>query len=130
MLVDENGSRITTLRGCSVTRLERKDLLAILNFIKGAVRAFCKNGDPNNGKYVTFELRDLFGGVNFDWDKTPMQELYNKYYNPNAFDPNKAAIAEAGKAAGRLLKRILFEEEGRKYKPCDAGKANGYTWIE
>ena len=131
MLEDQNGTPITAHKGGSVAGLNEAEIQAILYFIQGAVRAFCKNGDPNNGNYVTFALRDLFGGVNYCWGGTPMQALYDKFYNTDGADPDEeSVIDEAGKAAGRLLKRVLIEEEGRVYKQCDAGMANGYTWIK
>lgn len=85
----------------------------IMNFLQGAVYCWCKNrkGEP-------FAARDLLGGDNYYWQDTPMMVLYDYYKNGD--DANyEYAVEEAGKAAGRLLYHLLYDDK-REFK----------TWVE
>lgn len=56
-----------------------------------------------------------------------MEVLFTKYIAEGY--STEAAIEEAGKSAGHLLKRVLIEDNNRTYRLGDAGMANGYTWL-
>ena len=80
-----------------------------------------------------FSASDFLGGVNFNWESTPMQALYN-FYNPDA-DPAKHddAVQQAGQAAGYLL-WVALDRDSRKFK-TEIREAHGrpvrhYLWIK
>jgi len=122
MLIDENNNPITDHRGGSVRGLESHEIQRMLDFILGAVRAICADREGSQ-----FAARDFLGGANYFWQGTPMYRLYEKYRDEGY--SSDAAIEEAGKSAGHLLKRVLIEDTERTYRLGDAGMANGYTWI-
>ena len=85
----------------------------IKDFLQGAVYCWCKNR-----KNDWFTARELLGGDNRNWSRTPMQALYRAVGDEE----------QAGKEAGWLLIRVIeddkryFETEkvegdwGRKYR--------------
>lgn len=85
----------------------------IMHFLQGSVYCWCKNckGKP-------FAARDLLGGDNYYWQDTPMMALFKYYRNGNDAN-NEYAIEEAGKAAGRLLYQLLYDDK-REFQ----------TWVE
>lgn len=122
MLIDQNDKPIETHRGGSIRGVSDAEIQRMLDFLFGAVRAICADREGTQ-----FAARDFLGGTNYFWEGTPMQVLYNKYINEGY--SSDAAVEEAGKTAGHLLKRVLIEDENRTYRLGDAGLANGYTWI-
>lgn len=77
----------------------------IMHFLQGSVYCWCKNR-----KDEAFAARDLLGGDNYYWQATPMMVLFEYYRNGD--DSNNAyAVKEAGKAAGRLLYQLLYEDK-------------------
>ena len=122
MLEDNNGKPITTHRGGSVRGVSEPEIQRMLDFLFGAVRAICADREGTQ-----FAARDFLGGANYFWQGTPMYRLYEKYIDEGY--SQDAAIKEAGKTAGHLLKRVLIEvDTNRTYVLGDAGLANGYTW--
>ena len=85
----------------------------IMNFLQGSVYCWCKNrkGEP-------FAARDLLGGDNYYWEDTPMEALFLYYRNGDDAN-NEYAKEEAGKAAGRLLYQLLYDDK-REFQ----------TWVE
>lgn len=124
MLKDKNGTVITTHRGGSIRGIKSEKIQRMLDFIEGGVWTWCVCPE-NKGKQ--FALRDLFGGANFDWNETPLQELHDKHLNEGRTDADAWDCTR--KDAGRLLKRVLIEDK-REYVEGDAGMAKGYTWIK
>lgn len=125
MLIDEKGNPITNHRGGSVSDIKDSNKLnEILMFLRGGVRTWCNS---ERGK-EQFALRDLFGGGNYYWEGTPLQELYYKYRAKGI--PAEEAVKRAGRDAGRLLKRVLIEEADRTYQVGDAGMALGYRRVK
>lgn len=122
MLIDQNDKPIEAHRGGSIRGVSDAEIQRMLDFLFGAVRAICADREGTQ-----FAARDFLGGINYFWEGTPMQVLYNKYINEGY--SSDAAVEEAGKTAGHLLKRVLIEDENRTYRLGDAGMANGYTWI-
>ena len=122
MLIKENGEQVTTHRGGSIRAVSDADNQRMRDFLLGAVRAICADREGTQ-----FAARDFLGGVNYFWQGTPMEILYEKYISEGY--SSESAVEEAGKSAGHLLKRVLIEDENRTYLLGDAGMANGYTWI-
>lgn len=90
-------------------------------FLQGAVYCWCKNR-----KNEWFVARDLLGGDNKDWQGTPLIDLYEYYLGGN-HNNDKYAIAEAGKAAGRLLAGVLIKDK-RTFKTRE-GYTREYLWT-
>lgn len=122
MLIDNQGNQITDHRGGSIRNVGEQDIQRMLDFLFGAVRAICADREGTQ-----FAARDFLGGANYFWQGTPMYRLYEKYVDEGY--SSDAAVEEAGKTAGHLLKRVLIDDVTRTYRLGDAGMANGYTWI-
>ena len=97
------------------------DLKAIKNFLQGAVYCWVKN---RKGEF--FAAQDLMGGINKDWNGTPLFCLYKKHIAKGK--TKKAAIAEAGKDLGWILKSVLAEDK-HIFKSCNKGLVKGYKKI-
>ncbi|KAF3984802.1 MAG: hypothetical protein HFP81_00255 [Methylococcales symbiont of Hymedesmia sp. n. MRB-2018] len=98
-----------------------EDLKAVKNFLQGAVYCWVKNR-----KDEFFAARDLMGGDNFNWRGTPLYCLYKKHIGKGK--TKEAAIDEAGKDLGWVLKSVLAEDK-RTFESCDKGLAKGYKWV-
>lgn len=105
----------------SVNGIEDDKIIKIQAFLQGSVYCWCKNR-----KDEWFSARDLFGGDNYYWDGTPLEELY-KYYLEDDESKNEYALSEAGKAVGRLLKGILVEDK-RTFESRE-GYTREYRWT-
>ena len=90
-------------------------------FLQGAVYAWVKNK-----KDIQFAARDLVGGENYEWEGTPLNELYLKHRNSGK--DNQEAIEAAGKDVGWLLKAVLFEDK-RHFEVGRSGLTAGYRWV-
>ena len=97
----------------AVHGISEQQLRDMMHFLQGSVYCWCKNrkGEP-------FAARDLLGGDNYYWQDTPMIALFEYYRNGDDAN-NEYAVEEAGKAAGRLLYQLLFEDK-REFE----------TWVE
>jgi hypothetical protein len=104
-----------------VSGIEENDKERIRNFLQGAVYCWC-NIQGNNW----FSLRDLMGGDNSNWDGTPLFALYQKQENAGLSDP--AAIEQAGKEGGWLLKRVISDDR-RSFDTRIAELIRQYQWI-
>lgn len=98
--------------------IEIKEMCA---FLQGAVYCWCKNR-----KNEWFAARDLLGGDNYYWEGTPLMKLYDHFLNDKK-DNGEYAVEEAGKAAGRLLKKVLFEDK-REFETKE-GFTRMYRWT-
>lgn len=94
-------------------------------FMQGAVYCWAKNCLEK-----PFAVRDLMGGVNFEWEGTPLYVLYLKYINSGRDD--KEAINSAARDLGWLTKTILSKDK----RTFEVGKVGGrvgevssYRWI-
>ncbi|MDR2728170.1 MAG: hypothetical protein LBB56_03490 [Chitinispirillales bacterium] len=117
MLVGDFGQ----IRGVQV--LSSQEEQRIKDFMHGAIYCWCKNRPDE-----WFALRDLFGGDNFNWIGTPLQILYEKEAIKGKDD--KESINQAGKSAGRLLKKILFESEKRKFETKQEDMTRKYKFVK
>lgn len=104
---------LTTFKG--VNGFSDTQIEEICAYLLDVVHRWC----DRNG-YNWFAARDLIGGVNYDWTGKPLQPLFD-YYQGGDEANNDYAKKEAGKAAGRLMKRVLIEDN-RRYETRE-----GYT---
>jgi hypothetical protein len=91
----------------------------IYDFLQGAVYCWCKNKPEE-----WFTVRDLQGGENFDWNGTPLITLYDKHIKKGKTHDD--AVKEAGKDAGRVMKRILHDDS-REFL-TEEGYVRSYKW--
>jgi len=101
-------------------------------YIQGAVYCWCKNMPGQ-----IFAVRDLFGGDNADWNRTPLQVIY--YYWSSSYreqypelsddELHEKAAEQASKDVGWLMKSVL-QDDRREFESCDVGKAKGYKWVD
>jgi len=73
-----------------------------------------------------FAARDLVGGENFEWEGTPLVVLYQKHIDLGKTD--EAAISDAAKDLGWLLKAVLHEDK-RHFEVGKSGLTAGYRWV-
>ena len=98
---------------------EQKDLIKA--YLQGAVYSWVKNR-----KGEQFAARDLEGGENYEWEGTPLIVLYEKHIAlGKAID---AAVEDAGKDLGWLLKAVLSEDK-RHFEVGRSGLTAGYRWT-
>ena len=103
-----------------VNGIDPKEKEAIRVYLKGAVYTWDKN--KNN---EPFSARDLVGGINFNWNSTPLQCLYNKHIRMGK--NHKKAVKAAGIDLGWLLKDTLNSDK-RNYFRNKGFKAMTYRW--
>lgn len=85
-----------------VSGIKDHEEMQILNFLQGSVYSWCKNNHNN-----WFSIRDLMGGINNDWNGTPLYSLYLKHLNNKSPNP----IKSAGKDCGWLLKKVIINDK-------------------
>lgn len=106
----------------SVNGFSTQELQMMEAFLQGAVYCWCKNVGSDNW----FAARDILGGKNYYWQGTPLYRLY-EYYLAGDNSMNEYAIEEAGKAAGRLLKKVLIED--KRIFNTREGYTREYCWT-
>ena len=109
-------SEIRNVKGIKNEQIQR-----IYDFLQGGVYCWCKNRSDE-----WFSVRDLLGGENFDWNGTPLIVLFEKHINLGK--SNDEAIADAGKDAGWIVKKVL-DNDTRDFEAKD-GFAKSYRWIK
>lgn len=130
MLIGESKSR--PIEGLSEESHQR-----IMDFLRGAVYGWCITR-----KRDWFTLKDLFGGINYRWQGTP---LYILHEIPGSDDSAQSASSarkeggpvggasggadSAGRNAGLLLKRVLIEDERRSFRTVKDGTTRRYCWT-
>ncbi len=106
-------SKIREVSGITLEQRQR-----IYDFLQGAVYCWCKNRD-----HEWFSMRDLMGGDNYYWQRTPLYALYEKHEGKSD-DPFK----EAGKDSGWLLKRVIHEDK-REFETTVDELVRKYRWT-
>jgi len=101
----------------AITEVERQ---RICDFLQGAVYCWAKNRVSE-----WFALRDLMGGSNFFWNKTPLIILWDKH-KMTGLNDDEALIA-AAKDAGWLLKRVVANDR-RIFETKKDGLVRKYRW--
>ena len=91
----------------------------IKNFFQGAIRCHDKVAV---GEW--FSLRDLMGGENFDWNGTPLQELFEVYRG------RSDALKITAKSAGWLLKAAIEDDLCRRYETKKEAFTRMYRWVK
>lgn len=104
-----------------VYEIDEAEKLLIHEFLRGAVYCWIKNLPDKS-----FALRDLVGGENTDWDRTPLAHVYGKHRRKGKNVDE--AFKDAAKDAGWLLKAVLSEDK-RIFTVEKSGMVNAYRWI-
>ena len=95
----------------------------ILKYIQGAVYCWCKNfGDK------AFAACDLFGGVNNNWNGTPLQALYDyqkKHNQQNLLE--KDLKHKAGIELGWIMKKNIKVDD-RRFSTYKTSQRRYYIW--
>ena len=68
-------------------------------------------------------MRDLMGGENYYWQRTPLYVLYEKHEGKCSNPVN-----EAGKESGWLLKRVIHSDK-RTFKTKKDELVRKYRWT-
>ncbi|KAA3618254.1 MAG: hypothetical protein D8M58_21810 [Calditrichaeota bacterium] len=90
-------------------------------FMQGAIYCWIKNKTE-----IPFAVRDLVGGVNSDWNGTPLQVLYDKHIK--AGKDEDASFESAAIDLGWIVKKLL-SNDNRLFKKGTNGLVNTYLWI-
>ncbi len=94
---------------------------AITSYLRGAVYCWCATSPQQ-----PFAARNLVGGVNFEWQGTPLYPLFEKHIaKGKSID---AAIKDAGRDLGHLLKRTVLEDK-RSFQTYRAALVRHYRWV-
>lgn len=108
-----------------VSGISEDERALIRAFMQGAVYCWVKNCDNK-----PFAVRDLVGGMNFDWRGTPLRVLYEKHRNRGK--DNASAIEAAGIDLGWLVKAVL-DDDRRTFIPgkilIKDGLVSNYHWA-
>lgn len=110
MIIGENNERPNAVHDLD----DEKEVVA---YIQGMVYGWCQSRNTD-----TFAGRDLFGGVNWNWNDTPLQQVYDKQKTDG-----ETAYNVAAQEAGRLLKLVIYEDK-RKFTCERRDDAYYYTW--
>ena len=92
----------------------------IKSFLQGAVYCWCACKGTE-----WFSLRNLAGGVNYQWNGNPLFHLYKKHRKLGKNDDE--SIRAAGKDAGWLLKMVI-SEDNRTFETKTEGLIRMYRW--
>ena len=110
-------TQVRDVRGISTA-----EKLRIMDFLQGAVYCWCKNR-----KNEWFSMRDLMGGDNYNWAGTPLLPLYTSQINAGA--PQEAAVAQAGRDSGWLLKKVIADD-ARPFETKTEDLTRKYRWLQ
>jgi len=114
-----------TLKPESVLRepsnLNENDRKLIRAFMQGAIYCWVKN-QPNE----PFAVRDLVGGLNTNWNQTPLQILYDRHIKSGRTDDEAFDLAAID--IGWIVKSLLAEDR-RTFQVDNSGFVNTYFMI-
>ena len=110
-----------TVRNISA-RISVVDFELAKAYIQGAVHSYCN--DNNNQTEIS--VRILFGGNNGDWAGTPLQCIYDYHLY---VAKSKDAFASAANDVGWLFKRVLKEDEHRKFEFVRKETGSVYRFV-
>jgi len=111
--------KIATVNGVGgLTELQEEN---IKMFLQGAVYCWCNNCEG------WFHARDLVGGVNRNWTHTPLQVLHSRYIA--AGHSERHAFDQAAKDLGRMLLRVLIDDEREFHTESVEGDSRKYLFI-
>jgi hypothetical protein len=109
------GSQTRVVRDLSPENYQR-----IYDFLQGAVYCWCKN------QTGSFGLRDLMGGPNFFWAKTPLIALWNKHKARGLSDED--ALTAAAIDGGWILKKVIADDR-RTFNHTIEELVRKYHWT-
>lgn len=95
----------------------------IRTYLHEKLEAWCASHEKGND----FAAREWHGGVNSNWNGTPLQELYTYYRRRNRGDVY--AYCEAGKAAGRILKAVIDGDKKHMFHITRGFRTVRYRWM-
>lgn len=100
--------------------LTKNEIKEICAFFQGAVYTWCAIKGS-----AKFSARNFIGGINYDWENTPLYKLYKHYESEGDKNPE----ANAGLDAGALLKQTLLDDK-RSFKQSknDDEQRSYYEW--
>lgn len=101
--------------------VEERDRELIRAFMQGAVYSWVKNCPDGY-----FAVRDLVGGLNNDWNGTPLQVLYDRHIEAGKDD--QEAFEAAAKDLGWIVKTLLSDDR-RIFRVEKSGLVNSYLMI-
>ena len=90
-------------------------------FMQGAIYCWVKNR-PNE----LFAVRDLVGGLNTNWNQTPLQVLYDRHIQAGRTE--EEAFDAAAIDIGWIVKTLLAEDR-RTFQVDNSGFVNTYRMI-
>jgi hypothetical protein len=96
------------------------DYQRIYDFLQGAVYCWCKNREG------FFGLRDLMGGKNYFWNRTPLIALWNKHKAKGLNDDD--AVLAAAIDGGWILKKVV-DEDRRTFNHQEIDQVRKYRWT-
>jgi len=117
MAIVKGNKVIKRVSGLSVTQENR-----IYDFLQGSIYCWVKNREDE-----WFSLRDLMGGLNFDWQGTPMYNLYKKHLT-RGYSIDES-IKKAGIDAGWILKNVIANDI-RNFETKKLNLIRCYRWIK
>jgi len=104
----------------SVNDISPEAYQRIYDFLQGAVYCWCKNQEDE------FGLRDLMGGKNFFWARTPLIAIWNKHKALGLTDDD--ALTAAAIDGGWILKRVI-DDDRRTFTHRIEGQVRKYKWT-
>ena len=91
------------------------------SYVQGAVYSWIRDRSGEQ-----FAARDLFGGLNWEWQGTPLYGLFQKHVRLGK--STYEAMTGAAQDLGWLLKSVLTDDK-RHFRTGRSGQTAGYTWI-
>lgn len=123
MLIHHKGKEIKIQKLKVIKNKHQRDL--IYKYLQGAVYAWC-----NSNTEQRFCIRDLVGGKNRNWQGTPLQQIYQGFYEIYQHEENgdEKAYKEAKKAIGHALKYALNDDKRTFIFIGKQKRVNYYRW--
>lgn len=114
---------LTTKSEVREVNIDADEKQRMLDFLQGGVYCWVKNR-----KKEWFSMRDLMGGDNYHWQGTPLFPLYEKHEKKYNGKDWEAAVRDAGKDSGWLLKKVIVEDK-RTFETKKEDLIRKYRWI-
>lgn len=123
MLSHHKGKEVKIQKLKIVKNKQQRDL--IYTFLQGTVYAWC-----NSNVEQRFCIRDLVGGNNRNWQGTPLQQIYQGFYEIYHYEKNgdEKAYKETKKAIGHALKYVLNKDKRNFIFIGKQKRVNYYCW--
>lgn len=106
-----------------ITYLSEAELDKICSYLQGAIYTWCVIKGSEE-----FAAKDLVGGVNFEWEDTPLYALYKHYEYIG--ESSEIAIEKAGQDLGCLLKKTIHNDARNFSQDKSDGYRQFYKWEQ